>query len=57
LATSKPSLAPSTKASYTFTLRNAPITRNTMISPNSVRLPRIDDSPASAVADRSPAAP
>lgn len=52
LATSKPSLAPSTNASYTFTLRSAPITRNSMIKPNSVRLPRIDDKPANAVADK-----
>ena len=31
---------------------SAPITRNSMIRPNSVRLPRIDDKLASAVADR-----
>lgn len=50
LATSKPSLAPSMKLSYTATLRSAPTTRNIRIKPNRVRLPSSDDSAASAVA-------
>ena len=51
LATSKPSFAPSTKASYTFTFLNAAMIKNTMIKPNNVKLPRIDDRLANAVAD------
>jgi hypothetical protein len=43
LATSKPSLAPSIKLSYTATLRNAPRPTNSTISANSVRLPMSEE--------------
>ncbi len=50
MATSKPSRAPSMKASYTATLRQAPSTTNITTSENSVRLPSSDDRLASAAA-------
>lgn len=51
LAMSKPSLAPSMKASYTGTFLQAPTMRKASRMPNSARLPISDDSAAMALAD------
>ena len=51
-ATSIPSRAPSTNASYTGTRRQTPTNKNATINPNKTALPSTDDKAASAAEDR-----
>src|SRR5690606_18936879 len=51
LATSKPSLAPSMKVSYTGTRFQAPMTKKASRMPNNIKLPSNDDRLAIAAAD------